>query len=120
RMRLSPDDRVLLAPPLFWSYGAANALPASFTQGATLVLQSRFEPTEWIDLVERHRCTAAYTLPSMTGAVLRHPEFRRDRLASLRTGLMIGSPGGGRIAPEQLGAAELRNIYATTDPHGHC
>src|SRR2546421_7753797 len=28
RMHLGPDDRVLLAPPLFWSYGAANALPA--------------------------------------------------------------------------------------------
>src|SRR5204863_1166174 len=25
RMGLGPDDRVLLAPPLFWSYGAANA-----------------------------------------------------------------------------------------------
>src|SRR5260221_410438 len=59
RMRLSPDDRVLLAPPLFWAYGAVNALPATLTHGATLVLQERFEPGEWIGLVEEHRCTAA-------------------------------------------------------------
>ena len=68
RMRLGPDDRVLLAPPLFWSYGAVNALPATLTHGATLVLQARFEPGEWLGLIERHRCTAIYTLPSMTGA----------------------------------------------------
>lgn len=120
RMRLSPDDRVLLAPPLFWSYGAVNALPATFTHGAALVLQSRFEPGEWIGLVEHHRCTAAYTLPSMTGAVLRHPEFRRARLASLRTGLMIGSAEEVRIAAEQLGAAEICNIYGATETYGNC
>src|SRR5581483_7925059 len=33
RMGLGPSDRVLLAPPLFWSYGAANALPATFSHG---------------------------------------------------------------------------------------
>src|SRR5439155_1600819 len=120
RMRLSPDDRVLLAPPLFWSYGAANALPAALTHGAALVLQNRFEPGEWIGLVERHHCTAAYTLPSMTGTVLRHPEFRRERVACLRTGLMIGSAEEVRIAAAELGAAEICNIYGATETYGNC
>ena len=120
RMRLSPDDRVMLAPPLFWSYGAANALPATLTHGATLVLQSRFEPGEWVNLVERHRCTAAYTLPSMTGAVLRHPDFRDARVASLRTGLMIGSAEEVRVAAEELGAAAICNIYGATETYGNC
>jgi fatty-acyl-CoA synthase len=120
RMRLGPEDRVLLAPPLFWSYGAANALPATLTHGATLVLQPRFEPDEWVGLIERHRCTAVYTLPSMTGAALRHPEFRRERIASLRTGLMIGSPEEVRIAAEELGAAQICNIYGATETYGNC
>lgn len=120
RMRLAPEDRVLLAPPLFWSYGAANALPATFTHGAALVLQPRFEPGEWIGLIERHRCTAVYTLPSMTGAALRHPEFGRGRAASLRTGLMIGSPEEVRIAAEDLGAAQICSIYGSTETYGNC
>src|SRR5947207_6332743 len=120
RMRLGPDDRVLLTPPLFWSYGAANALPATLTHGAALVLQPRFEPGEWIGLIERHRCTAVYTLPSMTGAALRHPEFRPERVASLRTGLMIGSPQEVRIAAEELGAAQICNIYGSTETYGNC
>jgi fatty-acyl-CoA synthase len=119
RMRLSPDDRVLLAPPLFWAYGACNALPATLSHGAALVLQGRFDAGEWIDLVERHRCTAVYTLPTITGAVLRHPEFRRDRVASLRTGLMIGSAAEVRIAAEELGAAQICNIYGATEIYGN-
>jgi fatty-acyl-CoA synthase len=120
RMRLGPVDRVLLAPPLFWSYGAANALPATLTHGAALVLQGRFEPREWLALIERHCCTAIYTLPSMTGAALRHPEFRRERAESLRTGLMIGSPEEVRIAAEDLGAARICNIYGSTETYGNC
>lgn len=120
RMRLTPDDRVLLAPPLFWAYGACNALPATLSHGAALVLQGRFDPGDWISLVERHRVTAAYTLPSITGAVLRHPEFRRERVASLRTGLMIGSAEEVRIAAEDLGAAQICNIYGSTETYGNC
>jgi fatty-acyl-CoA synthase len=120
RMRLGPEDRVLLAPPLFWAYGACNALPATLSHGAALVLQSRFEAGEWIGLVERHRCTAVYTLPSITGAVLRHPEFACARVASLRTGLMIGSAQEVRIAAEQLGASEICNIYGSTETYGNC
>ncbi len=43
RQGLGPTDRVLLSPPLFWTYGGVNALPATFTHGATLVLQGRFD-----------------------------------------------------------------------------
>jgi fatty-acyl-CoA synthase len=120
RMGLSPDDRVLFAPPLFWAYGACNALPATLSHGAALVLQPRFDASEWIGLVERHRCTAAYTLPSITGAVLRHADFRRERVASLRTGLMIGSPEEVRIAARELGAAQICNIYGSTEIYGNC
>jgi fatty-acyl-CoA synthase len=120
RMGLTRDDRVLLAPPLFWAYGATNALPATLSHGATLVLQGRFEAGEWLGLIERHRCTAVYTLPSITGAALRHPDFRRERMRSLRTGLMIGSPEEVRIAAEELGARQICNIYGSTEIYGNC
>jgi fatty-acyl-CoA synthase len=120
RMGLDASDRVLLAPPLFWAFGAVNALPATLSHGAALVLQPRFEPGGWLDLIERHRVTAVYTLPSMTGAALRHPEFHRERVRSLRTGLMIGSPEEVRIAAAELGAAQICNIYGATETYGNC
>ncbi len=52
RQGLGPNDKVLLSPPLFWTYGGVNAMPATFTHGATLVLQGRFDAGEALDLTE--------------------------------------------------------------------
>ena len=120
RQGLQPGEPVLLAPPLFWSYGSANALCATFTHGATLVLQSRFDPAEAIDLIERHRCRSIYTLPSITSAIVTHPTFRPERTRSLRTGLTIGSPQEIAMAAEVLGAREICNIYGQTESYGNC
>lgn len=120
RQGLTAADRVLVAPPLFWAYGGINALPATITHGATLVLQSRFEPAEALDLIERHQCTSIYTLPAMTNALLAHPSFSRERTRSLRTGLTIGSPQDVINAAEGLGASELCNVYGQTETYGNC
>jgi fatty-acyl-CoA synthase len=120
RMGLSGADRVLLSAPLFWSYGGINALPATFTHGAALVLQSRFEPGEALDLIEAHKCTALYTLPAMTSALVGHPAFRLERTASLRTGLTIGSAQDVIKAADELGAREICNIYGSTETYGNC
>ena len=120
RMALGPDDRVLLAAPLFWSYGCANALSATFTHGATLVLQERFEPAGAIELIEEFGCTAIYTLPGMTKAITTHPEFAPARVKTLRTGLTIGTPQEFLFAVNALGAAQLCNIYGATETYGNC
>jgi fatty-acyl-CoA synthase len=120
RQAYRPDDRVLLAPPLFWSYGSANAMSAAFTHGAALVLQGRFEPSEAIDLIERHRCTALYTLPAITSAIVSHASFRRERVRSLRTGLTIGSPQDVVTAATVLGASAICNVYGQTEGYGNC
>jgi fatty-acyl-CoA synthase len=120
RQGYGPDDRVLLPPPLFWSYGSANAMAAALTHGAALVLMDRFEPGEALDLIETHRCTAIYTLPAITSALVSHPAFRPERTASLRTGLTIGAPQDVRAAAETLGAREICNVYGQTESYGNC
>ena len=120
RQGYQPSDRVLLAPPLFWSYGSANAMSATLTHGAALVLQDRFEPGEAIDLIERHRCTALYTLPAITSGIISHASFRPERVRSLRTGLTIGAPQDVVTAATVLGAAEICNVYGQTESYGNC
>ena len=120
RQGLGADDRVLVAIPLFWSYGAANALPAAMSHGATLVLQSRFEPAGALDLIERERCTAVYTLPAMSSALLGHASFRPERTRTLRTGVTIGSPQDVVRAATELGIRSLCNIYGSTETYGNC
>ena len=120
RQGLVPGDRVLLSIPLFWSYGAVNALPAAISHGATLVLQSHFEAGAALELIERHRCTAIYTLPAMTNALVGHPDFHPRRTATLRTGVTIGAPQDVLKAAKQLGAAQICNIYGATESYGNC
>ncbi len=120
RQGYGPADRVLLAPPLFWSFGCANAMSAVLTHGATLVLQARFEAAEAIALIEKFACTALYTLPSITAAIIAHPGFRPARVASLRTGLTIGSPQDVVTAATILGAREICNVYGQTESYGNC
>src|SRR5215467_3810221 len=120
RQGLVPGDRVLVSIPLFWSYGAVNALPASFSHAATLVLQGHFDAEGALDLIERHKCTAIYTLPAMTNALVGHPRFHRRRTATMRTGVTIGAPQDIFKAAEQLGASQICNIYGATENYGNC
>jgi fatty-acyl-CoA synthase len=120
RQGLRPGDGVFLPLPLFWSYGSANAMCATLTHGATLVLQRRFEPGEAIDLIERHACASIYTLPPITTAIVTHPAFQTSRTRSLRTGLTIGTPQDVITAAETLGAREICNIYGQTESYGNC
>ena len=115
-----PNDRVLLAPPLFWSYGSANALSAVMTHGACIVLQDKFGSAESLDLIETHACTALYTLPGMTASLIRDPAFSRDRVKTLRTGLTIGSPQDVHEAATKLGVSEICNVYGATETYGNC
>ncbi len=120
RQGLTGDDRVLLSSPLFWAFGSANALPATFSHGATLVLMEKFDADAALQTIEREQCTAIYTLPAMTAAMAHHPSYDRQKLASLRTGVTIGSAEEFLFAVDQLGTAELCNIYGATETCGNC
>ena len=120
RQGLTAADRVLLTSPLFWAFGGCNALPATFSHGATLVLLEKFDCEEVMQTVERERCTAFYTLPAMTVALAHHANYRAERLATLRTGVTIGSPEDFLLAVKTLGAQELCNVYGATETCGNC
>ncbi len=120
RMGLSERDSVLISIPLFWSYGAVNALVAVLSHGAAMVLQQQFEPAGAIHLIEKFKATALYTLPAMTNALLAEPSFSPEKTKSLRTGLTIGAPQDVMRAANELGADEICNIYGQTESYGNC
>ncbi|QEC49715.1 AMP-binding protein [Baekduia soli] len=120
RMGLTDADRVWVSIPLFWAYGATNALPATLTHGGALVLQESFEPGEALDLIEAHGATAAYTLPNITGALLGHPDFAPQRTQTLERGLTLGPPAELRRTAEVLGITAISNIYGGTETYGNC
>jgi fatty-acyl-CoA synthase len=120
RQHLTAADRLWLAVPLFWSFGAANALPAIMTHGGAIVLQESFEAGEALALLDEERCTVYYGMANMARAILDHPDRRRRRLDAMRTGLTIGLPEDIRMTMEAVAARELCNVYGSTETYGNC
>lgn len=119
RMHLTPDDRVWLASPLFWSYGSANALSAHATHVGSLVLQAPFDPEVAVDLLEEYDCTVYYGMPNMAKQLVDVDGFDSERL-SLRTGTTIGPPEDVAFTIDELGIPDLCNVYGATETYGNC
>ena len=92
-MRLTEHDRVCIPVPLYHCFGMVLGNLACMTHGAAMVYPGEgFDPLAALETVAAERCTGLYGVPTMFIAELNHPEFKRFDLASLRTGIMAGSP----------------------------
>ena len=92
-IRLREGDRVCIPVPLYHCFGMVMGNLGCLTHGATMVYPSEaFEPLATLQTVAEERCTASYGVPTMFIAQLDHPDFAGFDLASLRTGIMAGSP----------------------------
>ncbi|MBW2269925.1 MAG: AMP-binding protein [Deltaproteobacteria bacterium] len=88
-----PEDRICIPVPFYHCFGMVMGNLGAVSHGATMVLPNdAFEPGSVLAAVEAERCTSLYGVPTMFIAELAHPEFARFDLASLRTGIMAGSP----------------------------
>lgn len=117
-LRLAPADRVLYGAPLASVFGCCNALVASWTAGARLVVSSVFDAGDVLATIERERCTVIYGVPTMFHMLLEHPAFDPLRTASLRTGIVGGAPCPPSLATavrERLGVRDLTSGYGMSE-----
>jgi long-chain acyl-CoA synthetase len=88
------EDMVYLSPaPL---YHAAPHVNVSMTirSGGTVVIMERFDPEDFLALIERYRVTHTQVVPTMFSRLLKLPELVRNRydLSSLRVVLHAAAP----------------------------
>ena len=74
----------MMSAPIFHIAGTLG-LFVSLHQGKQMVLLPKFDPALWLELVERHRVTQTFVVPTMLRRILDHPEFDRTDLSSLRS-----------------------------------
>lgn len=92
-LRYTEHDRICLPVPLSHCFGCVIGTMTALASGAAVVLPNwSFDPVATLSAVERERATSIYGVPTMFIAELRHPEFARFDLSSLRTGVMAGAP----------------------------
>lgn len=63
--RWTPDDRLVLALPLFHLHGLGVGLHGSLTAGASFVLRPTFDAADVVDAVARHRSSLFFGVPTM-------------------------------------------------------
>ncbi len=91
--RLTEADRLCIPVPFYHCFGMVMANLGCTTHGACMVIPSAaFEPEAVLQTVQDERCTVLYGVPTMFIAELGLENFADFDLASLRTGIMAGSP----------------------------
>jgi len=92
-LRYTEQDRICLAVPFSHCFGNVIGSMGAVASGCGLILPAwGFDPRATLEAVEAERATSIYGVPTMFIAELRHPEFSRFDLSSLRTGVMAGAP----------------------------
>ena len=109
--RLSAGDKVCIPVPLYHCFGMVLGNLACITHGSAMVYPGGgFEPAAVLETVHEERCTALYGVPTMFIAELEHPRFKEVDLASLRTGIMAGSPCPIEVMRRVIGEMNMKEV----------
>ncbi len=73
-----PGKVALVTGPLYHLFSLAVAM-ANFGAGASVVIMQKFDPEEFLQLVEHHQVTTAGLVPTMFVRLLRLPDETRSR-----------------------------------------
>jgi fatty-acyl-CoA synthase len=119
RRNIHAQDRVWLGTPLFYALGATNALPATLTAGATLVLQGAFEAGAAIATIQRAQATVYYGTGNMTRALLDHEDYDHSKIGSLKKGNAGIVAEYKRMTLVEMGISQAVPAYGLTETYGN-
>ena len=116
---LRAAEPVLIAAPLLHTWGSA-ALQLAVLHGAPVVLRRRFDPAEFLRVVEEQRCDAVFAVPVMLQRLLELPAAQLDAAWSRHRPRIVAVSGS--ALPPQVAAAfldhfgdVLYNLYGSTE-----
>ena len=122
------ETRLLAMTPI--THAAGAMIVAVLTRGGTFVMAKGFEPQRFFDLVERHRITCTFLVPTMVYVLLDHPGVKQADLSSLELVIYGASPmaparlveGMKRFGPvfmQLYGQSEAPNCVTVLHRHEH-
>jgi fatty-acyl-CoA synthase len=118
-LHYSEEDRICIPVPMSHCFGNVIGTMAALASGAGMILPSwTFDAGATLEAIEAEKATSLYGVPTMFIAELRHPEFDRFDLSSLRTGVMAGAPCPLEVMRQvigRMGCRELTIGYGLTE-----
>jgi benzoate-CoA ligase len=114
---INENDVIFSAAKLFFAYGLGNSLSFPLSVGATTVLMAeRPTPASVYSLLQRHRPTVFFGVPTLYASILADPAVNADAVTGLRVCVSAGESlpeNIGRRWRERFGTDILDGIGST-------
>ncbi|MEX0873639.1 MAG: AMP-binding protein [Actinomycetota bacterium] len=118
-LRYTPDDVHITTGPLYHSGPSAFA-GLTHVLGGTIVILERFDPEQWLRLVNEHKVNTTFTAPTQLKRLVNVPEETRKRYdtSSLRVVIANAAPVPFALKKqwiETFGDGHLFEVYGSTE-----
>jgi fatty-acyl-CoA synthase/long-chain acyl-CoA synthetase len=114
-----PDDIYLSTGPLYHS-GPGGFMGLAYAFGQSVVLQRKFDPEDWLRLVEKHRVTSTFSAPTPIRMVCNLPDAVKARYDRSSMRVMIANAAPWSFALKQqyvrdFPPGSLWEVYGSTE-----
>jgi fatty-acyl-CoA synthase/long-chain acyl-CoA synthetase len=115
----SPDDIYLTTGPLYHS-GPGGFMGVALAMGQTIVLQYKFDPEDWLRLLETYGCTSTFAAPTPIRMICNVPDeviAKYDR-SSMRVMIANAAPWSFALKQQYVASfppESLFEVYGSTE-----
>ena len=119
--KYTEQDRICIPVPFYHCFGMVMGNLAATTHGACMVIPAPgFDPALTLEAVRDEKCTSLYGVPTMFVAewqLIEDGKFDESALATVRTGIMAGSPCPAELMKKVIAAGidEMTICYGMTE-----
>lgn len=113
--------RILFSLPCYHMFGYVEGLIAAMFVGGAIVPRTSFSAADYFAAIERHRATEILCVPTMTVALLEHPDRKTRDLSSVFAVLSGAAPAPVWLWEKvraELGITEITTGYGMTECGG--
>ncbi|ALL79707.1 acyl--CoA ligase (plasmid) [Pseudonocardia sp. EC080610-09] len=113
--------RILFSLPCYHMFGYVEGLLAAMFVGGAIIPRTAFSPADYYAGIEQHRATEILCVPTMTVALLEHPDRRSRDLSSVFAILSGAAPAPVWLwqkVQDELGITEITTGYGMTECGG--
>jgi fatty-acyl-CoA synthase len=113
--------RILFSLPCYHMFGYVEGLVAAMFVGGAIIPRTTFTPADYFAGIERHRATEILCVPTMTVALLEHPDREVRDLSSVFAVLSGAAPAPVWLwekVRRELGITEITTGYGMTECGG--
>ncbi len=113
--------RILFSLPCYHMFGYVEGLLSAMFVGGAIIPRTAFSPADYLETIERHKADDILAVPTMTVALLEHPDRQTRDLSSVSAVLSGAAPAPVWLwekVQTELGITEITTGYGMTECGG--